>query len=64
MQVTPDRAVNVARYDTAHGMAHLDILDADENLVEERWLGHMSFEDALTFAIRDFKSNHENYLHP
>lgn len=64
MQTTPDRVVNVARYDTAHGMAHLDLLDADENLVEKRWLGHMSFEDALTFAIRDFKTNHENYLHP
>lgn len=64
MQVMPGRVANVARYDTAHGMAHLDLLDADENLVEKRWLRHMSFEHALTFAIRDFRRNYEKYLHP
>jgi len=63
MQITPRGEVNVARYDTAHGMAHLDILVARENLVEKRWLGHMTFEDALMFAIHDFKTNHESYLH-
>lgn len=63
MQLTSRGERNVARYDTAHGMAHLDILNARENLVEKRWLGGMSFEDALTFAIEDFKNNHEDYLH-
>ncbi len=63
MQLTIKGERNVARYDTAHGLPHLDILDADENLVEKRWLRDMSFEDALTLAIYDFKMNHENYLH-
>jgi hypothetical protein len=64
MQLTPRGEINVARYDTAHGMAHLDILDRKENLVEKRWLKAMSFEQALTLAIEDFKENHEDYLHP
>ena len=64
MQITQHGDANVARYDTAHGMAHLDILSRRGNLVEKRWLGGMSFERALTIAIEDFKENHEDYLHP
>ena len=63
MQLTPRGERNVARYDTAHGRPHLDLLDARENLVEKRWLSDMTFEDALTLAIQDFKTNHESYLH-
>jgi hypothetical protein len=64
MQVTRHGDTNVARYDTAHGMAHLDILSRKGNLLEKRWLGNTTFEDALTAAIHDFKTNYENYLHP
>ena len=54
--------VDVARYDTAHGKPHLDLLSASGTLKSKRWLDVDSFEQALTLAIEDFKSNHEKYL--
>ncbi len=62
MQIKREGEINVARYDTAHGRPHLDILNANQNLVEKHWLGDMALEGALTFAIDDLRTNHENYL--
>jgi hypothetical protein len=53
---------DLARYDTAHGLPHLDLLGQDGKLKEKRWLQGVSFEQALTAAIEDFKENHEKYL--
>lgn len=50
----------VARYDTAHGCPHLDIVDREGRLLEKKWLLGMSFDEGLRFAIVDFKSNHEH----
>jgi len=52
----------VARYDTAHGEAHRDIVNQAGRLLNKNWLFDMSFEDALTHAIKDFRQNHENYI--
>jgi hypothetical protein len=52
----------VARYDTAHGSAHRDIVSSTGRLLNKSWLFDMSFEDALTHAIHDFSKNHENYI--
>lgn len=57
-----DRDEDVARYDTAHGAPHLDILGRGGNLERKIWLDVDSFEDALTLAIDDFKRNYESYL--
>ena len=56
------REVDVARYDTAHGKPHLDLLSASGTLKAKRWLDVDNFEQALTLAIEDFKLNYEEYL--
>lgn len=53
---------SVARYDTAHGCPHLDIVDGRGRLREKRWLLGMSLEEALQSAITDFRDNYENYI--
>ena len=60
--VRAGRDYDVARYDTAHGKPHLDLLTASGSLREKRWLDIDDFETALTYAIEDFKTNHEKYL--
>ena len=53
---------SVARYDTAHGCPHLDIVDERGRLSEKRWLLGMNLEDALQAAFPDFKENYENFI--
>jgi hypothetical protein len=53
---------NVARYDTAHGTPHRDILTRSNKIIEKRWLVDMDFDAALTCAINDFKQNYESYI--
>ncbi len=50
----------VIRYDTAHGYAHCDILRPDGSQ-EKRELSISSFNDALTYAQRDLRENHQYY---
>jgi hypothetical protein len=52
----------VARYDTAHGRPHFDRMNSRGRLVEKKWLLGMSFSEALCYAIKDMKSNHEIYI--
>ena len=52
------------RYDSAHGRAHRDTLDQHGRPIRElkHWLPElMRFNDALTFAERDFKVNASEY---
>ena len=51
-----------ARYDTAHGKPHLDLLGRSGRVREKRWLDIDDFETALTHAIEDFKLNYEKYI--
>lgn len=53
---------SIARYDTAHGCPHLDMVDGKGRLLEKRWLLGMSLEEALQSAITDFRNNYENYI--
>jgi hypothetical protein len=53
-----------ARYDSAHGRAHRDTLDWNGRPIRglKHWLPEsMNFNDALTFAERDFKVNAAEY---
>jgi len=54
---------DLARYDTAHGWPHLDILTPSGDLKEKRWMTVGDLDIALCGAIEDFKRNHENYSH-
>jgi hypothetical protein len=56
------REQDVARYDTAHGRPHLDLLSLSGKVRAKQWLDTDDFETALTHAIEDFKANHEKYI--
>jgi len=53
---------DLARYDTAHGLPHLDLLTREGKIKEKRWIEWLSFGEALNVAIADFKQNYEKYL--
>lgn len=51
----------VVRYDTAHGFAHRDILNAKGEEIGKTPLFNQDFSSALTFAENDLKLNWEFY---
>lgn len=58
-----DREVEVvARYDTAHGLPHLDQLKQGGRLIEKTWLDHLDFNQAYEYVLVDFKANPDTYL--
>ena len=59
---TADGLVNVARYDTAHGMPHRDVLGRRKGLLTKHWFPNVPFGRVLDLAITDFKANHESYV--
>jgi len=59
---TPGGLVNVARYDTAHGMPHRDVLGRRKGLLSKHWFPSVPYGRVLDLAIADFKVNHEGYL--
>jgi hypothetical protein len=62
MLIQDDHLYNVARYDTAHGTPHRDIMSRSNNILEKNWLTQMEFDSALTYAIDDLKENYANYI--
>ena len=52
----------IARYDTAHGTAHRDLLTPSNRLREKKWMSNVDFFRALDYAIEDFKAKHAEYL--
>lgn len=55
-----DRWYPVVRYDTAHGFAHRDLLNLAGE-IKKTPVFNQDFNDALTFAESDLKSNWEYY---
>ena len=52
----------VARYDTAHGTPHRDMLDWHGGVVEKDWLpSSMAYNEAMKVAAQDLKDNAEYY---
>jgi hypothetical protein len=62
MLISDDVEKCVARYDTAHGCPHLDVVDQQGHLLEKKWLLGMSLAEALRFAINDFRLNYASYI--
>ena len=58
-----ERWVPVARYDTHHGFAHLDILHADGTEDKIRLVAR-DFKEALDMAFADLLTNWERYIRP
>jgi hypothetical protein len=55
-----DKWYPVVRYDTSHGFAHRDIMTLKQD-VSKTPLFNQDYNDALTFAESDLKSNWEYY---
>ena len=51
----------VARYDTAHGHAHRDLLDADGRNTDKLWLPGWDYKTALDHALADLKAHWPQY---
>lgn len=52
----------IARYDTAHGTAHRDLLTPSNRLREKKWMSNGDFFRALDYTTEDFKKNYASYL--
>jgi hypothetical protein len=53
---------NVARYDTAHGTPHLDLLGKRRGLLTKTWYVNARMDVVLRRAVDDFKSHYEHYI--
>jgi hypothetical protein len=56
-----EEPTNLARYDTAHGVPHRDVLGQRGGLLRKDWLTGTPLKNALEYAINDFKTNYERY---
>jgi hypothetical protein len=61
MLLKNDQPENVVLYDTAHGMAHRDILNRRRRVVRKDWLFEMPFDKALAYAKDDLVKNYARY---
>jgi hypothetical protein len=51
----------VLRYDSAHDIPHIDILDPDGEVKQKIWLSHLSNEGAVEYAKKDIRQNYVSY---
>jgi hypothetical protein len=56
-----DRFTPVVRYDTAHGDARRDLLDAGGRTIDKQWLPGWRIADALQYAVSDLRGNWQRY---
>jgi hypothetical protein len=55
-----ERWMPIVRYDTSHGYAHKDLINADGSK-EKIFMGAVELGEALTLADRDINENWERY---
>jgi hypothetical protein len=52
----------IARYDTAHGFAHLDRMGKRNALIEKERYDNLPLEEAFTYALNDLSQNAAKHL--
>ena len=62
MWVVGQQQINVARYDTAHGAPHRDLLGGRNRLIRKDWFFDLPADKVLKIAIDDFRLNYERYI--
>ena len=62
MRLEGEQELNVARYDTAHGAPHRDVLGERAGLLSKTWYIDASLDSVLRQAVADFRRNYESYL--
>lgn len=61
--IVDDTWVPLARYDTAHGQAHLDLLNPRGETYDKVWLGFRApFNEAFTIAEKDLKRSYREHI--
>jgi hypothetical protein len=53
---------NVARWDTAHGEPHLDVMGRRRGLLSKTWYVDAPADIVLRRAVDDFKRHYESYI--
>ncbi|MFZ4778689.1 MAG: DUF7718 family protein [Terrimicrobiaceae bacterium] len=53
---------NIARFDSAHGVPHLDILSRSGKQIEKIWFPGLDFDSVYGYALQEFKTNHAYYI--
>jgi hypothetical protein len=61
MLQTGCESIDIARYDGAHGVPHLDQMGKSGRLQRKQWMPEFDFDEAVEYAIEDFKQNYERY---
>ncbi len=61
MLQTGSESVDIARYDGVHGVPHLDQMRQSGRLLRKQWMPEFDFDEAVEYAIEDFKQNYERY---
>jgi hypothetical protein len=61
MRLEGGSELNVARYDSAHGAPHRDLLGRKRGLLQKTWYLDADFGVVLRLAVNDFAQNHEDY---
>ncbi len=59
---TDDEEIEILRYDSGHGVSHLDILHPDKKQNRKVWLPYLDTARALTHAQEDITLNYKFYL--
>ncbi len=66
LSVIDGKEVEILRYDSGHGIPHIDVLDVDGETKHKIWLYHLDNAKAFTQAKKDIEQNYiiykERYL--
>ena len=60
--VIEDESFPVVRYDSAHEVAHRDLLDDRGRVIAKRWFPGLDLGQVVTDAITDIKANWQTFL--
>lgn len=58
---TGSESNDIARYNGAHDVPHLDQMSKSGRLLRKRWLPEFDFDEAVEYVTKNFKENYERY---
>ena len=61
LTIIEDEEFEVLRFDSAHEVPHIDILDPDGNTRQKIWLSHLDNGMALDHSQEDIKQHYHSY---
>ncbi|MBI3195335.1 MAG: hypothetical protein HYZ34_12850 [Ignavibacteriae bacterium] len=61
LSIIDDEEVEILRYDSGHGVPHIDILNADGEVERKIWLHHLTHAQAFTEAQETITTHYQFY---